>query len=251
MNATSPVYVVTYDCPHRKTYDVLTLLKTKGYRNVTVFYHPMTYKKMFRPLLQHRPSDLHAIDTQTLCQNLDFRCISLPSLEHLSDYIGEIGETPVLIAGAGLIPNDLLHKITFINAHPGYSPYARGLDAFKWSILKNLPIGVTVHTVKGEVEEKRREEKRTNLTDTGLYITRIHLQPTEVDTFHSMAYKVYEYEVSLLVQSLEMYDNALKENRIIEPLSDFPSTRRMPNNLERTLDLALKSYHCDLARYPC
>ena len=159
MNATSPVYVITYDCPHRKTYDVLTLLKAKGYRNVTVFCHPMTYKKTFRPLLQHRPSDLHAIDTQTLCQNLDFRCISLPSLEDLSDYVGEIGETPVLVAGAGLIPNDLLHKITFINAHPGYSPYARGLDAFKWSIFKNLPIGVTVHTVKGEVEEKRREEK--------------------------------------------------------------------------------------------
>ena len=158
MYNTSLVYVVTYDCPHRKTYDVLTLLETKGYRNVTVFYHPMTYKKMFRPLLQHRPSDLHAIDTQTLCQNLDFRCVSLPSLEYLSDYVSEIGETPVLIAGAGLIPNDLLHKITFINAHPGYSPYARGLDAFKWSILKNLPIGVTVHTVGWDSEEKRREE---------------------------------------------------------------------------------------------
>ena len=156
----SPVYVITYDCPHRKSYDVLTLLKAKGYRNVTVFCHPMTYKKTFRPLLQHRLSVLHAIDTRTLCRNLDFRCVSLPSLEYLSDYIGEIGETPVLIAGAGLIPNDLLHKITFINAHPGYSPYARGLDAFKWSIFKNLPIGVTVHTVKWEVEEKRREEKR-------------------------------------------------------------------------------------------
>ena len=66
-----------------------------------------------------------------------------------------------------------------------------------------------------------------------------------------MAYKVYEYEISLLVQSLEMYDNALKGNRIIEPLSDFPSTRRMPNDLERTLDLTLKNYHCDLTQYPC
>ena len=160
MNATSPVYVITYDCPHRKTYDVLTLLKTKGYENVTAFCHPTTYRKTFRPLLQHRPSVLHAIGTQTLCRNLNFRCISLPSLEDLSDHVGEIGETPVLIAGAGLIPNDLLHKVTFINAHPGYSPYARGLDAFKWSIFKNLPIGVTVHTVKGDSEENRREENR-------------------------------------------------------------------------------------------
>lgn len=250
MSISSPVFVITYDCPHRKTYDVLTLLRAKGYENVTVFCHPMTYRKMFRPLLQHRPSVIHDMDTQTLCRNLDFRCISLPSLKCLSDYVGEIGEMPVLIAGAGLIPEDLLHKVTFINAHPGYSPYARGLDAFKWSILKNLPIGVTIHTVKGESEEKRREEKR-DITDTGLYIARIHLQPTETDTFHSMAYKVYEYEISLLVQSIGMYDNALKNSRMIEPLSDFPSTRRMPNNLEHTLDLTLKSYRCDLARYPC
>ena len=181
MNVTSPVYVMTYDCPHRKTYDVLTLLKAKGYRNVTVFCHPMTYKKTFRPLLQHRPSDLHAIDTQTLCQNLDFQCISLPFLECLSNYVGEIGETPVLIAGAGLIPNDLLQKITFINAHPGYSPYARGLDAFKWSILKNLPIGVTVHTVRWSSEEKRREEKRREETRSYRYgaVYHTHTPATE------------------------------------------------------------------------
>ena len=160
MNITSPVYVISYDCPHRKTYDVSTLIKAKGYQNVTVFSHPMTYRKTFRSMLQHCPSDLHAINTQTLCRNLDFRYISLPSLEYLSDYVGKIGETPVLIAGASLIPNDLLHKVTFINAHPGYSLYARGLDAFKWSILKNLPIGVTIHTAKGEVEERRGEERR-------------------------------------------------------------------------------------------
>ena len=253
MNIAEPVFVLTYDCPHRKTYDTLTLLNAKGFKNVTVFCHPMTYMKTFRPLLQHRPPIVHDIDTQTLCKNLGFRYISLQSVNGLSDYVNDIGETPVLIVGAGLIPDVLLNTIVFINAHPGYSPYARGLDAFKWSLLKNLPIGVTVHTVKGNEEEKRREEKRreTNYADTGLYIMRIVLQPTEADSFHSMAYKVYEHEVALLVQSLELYKNALKENRIIEPLPDFPSTRRMPNDLERTLDLTLKSYHCNPSQYPC
>ena len=160
MNIAEPVFVLTYDCPHRKTYDTLTLLNAKGFKNVTVFCHPMTYMKTFRPLLQHRPPIVHDIDTQTLCKNLGFRYISLQSVNGLSDYVNDIGETPVLIVGAGLIPDVLLNTIVFINAHPGYSPYARGLDAFKWSLLKNLPIGVTVHTVKGNEEEKRREEKR-------------------------------------------------------------------------------------------
>lgn len=144
----NPIFVIAYDCPHRKTFDVVSGLSALGYRNVTVFACPMSYKKIFRPPLQHRPSVVYDIDTQTLCKNLSFQFIALKSLQELTAYTGQIGGAPVLIAGAGLIPEHLLDKITFINAHPGYIPYARGLDAFKWSILENLPIGVSSHMIE-------------------------------------------------------------------------------------------------------
>ena len=83
MNLLQKVFVIAYDCPHRKTYDVLTLLKSFGYKNVTVFTSPMTYKKTFIPLLQHRPNTVHFIETKTLCDHLDYRCEGLKQLKDL------------------------------------------------------------------------------------------------------------------------------------------------------------------------
>lgn len=235
MNLLQKVFVVAYDCPHRKTYDVLTLLKAFGYKSVTVFTSPMTYKKTFIPLLQHRPNTVHFIDTKTLCDNLNYRCINLKSLQELILFVKDVEEAPVLIAGAGLLPNELLNKINFINVHPGYLPYARGLDAFKWSLLQNLPIGVTAHLLGQEV-------------DSGVLIHRLRIFPQKNDTFHSLAYKVYEEEINLLVKSIELYKNA---KEIIQTLDTFPAHKRMPNEIEKTLDVTLKTYYCDENLYNC
>lgn len=233
MNA--PVFVVAYDCPHRKTFDVLTGLLALGYRNVSVFGCPMTYRKSFKPILQHRPRVVHDIDTYTLCKNLCFRFTALKALQELAAYIDQIGEAPVLIAGAGLIPEDLLDKITFVNAHPGYIPYARGLDAFKWSIFENLPIGVSSHIVG-------------HVVDAGKLIKRLRIVPEPGDTFHSLAQKVYEQEIKLLLDSVLEYKHVLKEVKEVE---GFLAHKRMPNNIERILDITLESYHNDESLYNC
>ncbi len=231
----TPVFVIAYDCPHRKTFDVLTGLSALGYRNVTVFSSPMTYKKTFIPLLQHRPEVVYSIDTCALCKNLGFQFIPLDALKALAEYIEVIGEAPVLIAGASLIPEDLLDKITFVNAHPGYIPYARGLDAFKWSILENLPIGVSSH-ILGHV------------VDAGKLIKRVRIIPGEGDTFHRLAQKVYEQEIKLLLESVEDYKHVLKD---VKELVEFPTHKRMPNDVEKTLDITLKDYHCNESLYNC
>ena len=231
----NPIFVIAYDCPHRKTFDVLSGLSALGYKNVTVFVCPMSYTKTFKPLLRHRPSVVYDIDAQTLCRNLCFQFIALKTLQELTAYMREIGEAPVLIAGAGLIPEDLLDKITFINAHPGYIPYARGLDAFKWSILENLPIGVSSH-ILGHV------------VDAGKLIKRLRIVPEPGDTFHSLAQKVYEQEIKLLLDAVLEHKHVLKEVKGIE---GFPTHKRMPNDIEKTLDITLKSYHCDESLYNC
>ena len=37
------IAVLTYNQPHRKTYDTICLLKAKGYENVVVYAQEMTY----------------------------------------------------------------------------------------------------------------------------------------------------------------------------------------------------------------
>jgi len=63
-----------------------------------------------------------------------------------------------------------------------------------------------------------------------------------------LAYKVYEEEINLLVKSIELYKNA---KGIIQPLDAFPAHKRMPNEIEKTLDVTLKTYYCDENLYNC
>ena len=55
--------VLTYNIPHRKTYDTLCLLKARGYKDVIVFAMPLHYKKQFKPLYEHRPQLINQISS--------------------------------------------------------------------------------------------------------------------------------------------------------------------------------------------
>lgn len=49
------IAVLTYPVKHRKTYDVLSLLRANGYTDVEVYAIPLHYQKKHFPTIQHRP----------------------------------------------------------------------------------------------------------------------------------------------------------------------------------------------------
>ncbi|MDP5048336.1 MAG: hypothetical protein NWQ39_07995, partial [Saprospiraceae bacterium] len=51
------------------------------------------------------------------------------------------------------------------------------------------------------------------------------------DTFHSVAYRVYETEIEMLVKSISLIEN---KNASLESLADnrYTANRRMPHHLE-------------------
>lgn len=49
------IAVLTYPVKHRKTYDVLCLLKANGYTDENVYAIPFRYHKTLIPLIRHRP----------------------------------------------------------------------------------------------------------------------------------------------------------------------------------------------------
>jgi phosphoribosylglycinamide formyltransferase-1 len=97
----------------------------------------------------------------------------------------------VLVCGAGLLPEEFIHKYKVVNAHPGYIPNCRGLDAFKWAIYENQPIGVTAHLLGDEV-------------DAGEIIIRENIPVYDNDTFHAVAQRVYENEIRILVDAIDI-----------------------------------------------
>lgn len=201
--------IMTYNVPHRKTYDTLCLLKAMGIVDVIVFAEPFHYTKKYKPLIEHRPIITNEITPKELCQNLNF-----PYYDGFDET--EIPESSkILICGAGIIPQEVINKYRIINAHPGYLPNVRGLDALKWAIYDGQPIGVTTHQLGEKI-------------DAGLIIERSMVPLYFNDTFHAVAQRQYEMEVSMLVDAIEKIESA---NEIVEP-QNYPLKKRMSHELE-------------------
>ena len=216
------IAVLTYPTKHRKTYDVLSLLKANGYVDVQVCASPFSYQKKRMPIIQHRPEMNFPIpDLKELCLNLGYEY----KFGKLNSFNIE-QERIVLIAGAGILPDDFVCTHTVVNAHPGYIPNCRGLDALKWAIVENQPIGVTTHLIGPHV-------------DSGKVIERRIIDIYEMDTFHAVAERVYENEISMLIEAIPKCNNEYF-NRVYS--ENFILHKRMPASIEKDLFQMFEQY---------
>ena len=179
--------IITYDAPHRKTQDLVMRLRMRGYDDLTLLATPFVKREPRRTLYQHRPEPLQGDVAQMV------RTVTRCRVDEIADIIkfAEF-ENPfdtILIAGAGLLPDALVEQHRIINAHPGYLPYARGLDAFKWALYHKLPIGVTTHFINTE-------------PDAGVLIDRKFVPIYFSDTFHSVAMRIYDTELDMLIDAI-------------------------------------------------
>lgn len=201
---------------------MLSLLKANGYTDVKVYAIPFHYQKKKQPLIQHRPEmNFHVPEISKLCANLGYR-YEVGELDSL--YIDK--ERIVLIAGGGILPDEFVREHMIINAHPGYIPNCRGLDAFKWAIMEKQPVGVTTHLIGQYV-------------DAGKIIERRIIDIYKTDTFHAVAERVYENEVSMLVEAVESCQYEGLE--MVYP-GDYTLHKRMPEEIERNLIEMFEEY---------
>jgi methionyl-tRNA formyltransferase len=223
--STQKVSILTYNVPHRKTFDTLSLLKAKGFNDVNIIAIPFHYLKKFQPHIQHRPSVVHEIQPEELCKNLGYSFQIQSSLDDL-----ELSGETILICGAGIIPEHLIDNNRIINSHPAILPLVRGLDALKWSLYNGQPLGVTSHIISKEA-------------DAGFLIDQQKVEVQKFDTFHSLAYKLYELEIKMLVAALDSSFENLKE---LKPSPDSKVNKRMSNEVEEELFQNINGY---LAKY--
>ncbi len=209
--------IITYDTPHRKTQDLVTSLILNGYSELHLITIPWVKRNNFQPIFKHRPSKCENIDIKELSARLKIS-YSKHEVSQLSDFFDKKNFNHILIAGAGLLPNELAKKHKIINSHPGYLPNVKGLDAFKWAIYLGQPLGVTTHYISEKADEGQLIERR---------IIPVYFE----DSFHNVAYRIYETEIEMLVNSIKLIDN----NQIkYESLSDnkYVANKRMPHNKE-------------------
>lgn len=214
------IAVITYNTPHRKTQDVLFQLKAKGYENITVLALPFVKRENpFQPIFAHRPSTAIQVETKTLCERLNAEFL-LVNADYINNYLNENITDFTLIAGAGLLPNELVENHKLINSHPGWLPKVRGLDSFKWAIHNQEKLGVTCHFVDSEA-------------DAGFLIEQVKVPIYKNDTFHSVAYRQYEIEIDLLIRSIEIIPTLTSFQSL--STTEWEATRRMPKAIEEKI----------------
>lgn len=152
------IALFVYDFPHRKSNDFLLELVAAGFRNITVLAAPKKVLRtsdegsyFYRSLVH--PS---APDMRELCARLG---IVFHRVEHGDSVrIGEIVRESRcelgIIGGARIIPSKVISLFDrgVINFHPGKIPETSGLDAFFYSVRKDVPVGVTTHFIDGRVD---------------------------------------------------------------------------------------------------
>lgn len=197
------VYILTYDKPHRKTQDVVQRLRAViPDNNLRLTVLPWVDRKNHKPLyptkLPPAKIEVHQLGLK-MGKLRDVRSGSL-----------------VVIAGAGLLPPAFVKFNTVINSHCGWLPVVRGLDALKWAIYYDYPIGCTTHIIDDQIDRGLLIERR-----------RVTLSPT--DSLFSVAMKQYDLELEMLVDCI--YRETWKQaTEFSEPAPD--PTRRMPHLTE-------------------
>lgn len=181
------IAIITYDHPHKKTKDLVQRLIINGHRDISLICIPWQHRQPHRPIFDHRPKDPFPIAPLNLAFQLCLEYVY--AFDLTADLLQEFDK--ILIGGCGIITEKITSRFSIINAHPGYLPNVRGLDAFKWAVLEQQPIGVTTHIIDAGI-------------DQGILIDRTIITVNANDTFHSVAQRIYDTEIEMLARSITM-----------------------------------------------
>jgi hypothetical protein len=203
------IALITYDVPHRKTQDVLLRMMWRGCFDLVLIVTPFKTRPTREVLFQHRPAQLIGPSAASLASRFD---LDILPIEEWRSFCGNFEF--FVVCGSGLIDPEFCQAGRIVNCHPGLIPRCRGLDAFKWAIQDDLPIGNTLHFIDQQV-------------DLGEVY---HHQITDVfaeDDLASFADRHYAAEIHLLSH----FDCYLQNGRIFELPVGEPR-KRMPRDIE-------------------
>jgi len=218
------VGILTYDYFHLKTEQVVHQLIRKGFKELTLFALPYTQRPDRPVLIPHRPKQVDAITTEDLAIGNNLSFVRYDGKSELSkcDFY--------LITGAGVLPPSVVKGKQIINAHPGVIPSARGLDAFKWSIYNQIPLGITLHYIDAEV-------------DAGQIITIVRTPVYVGDSLMTLARRHYELEIEVMSNFTHYLVHSFVE---AFPAND--ARRRMPADTEAVMVRRFDDYKAAFAK---
>ena len=214
--------VITYDCPHLKTQQLIDGLYYKGYE-VKLFTLPFMERKKREVYFQHRPQQIDGLSVAGISKKYHLEVINFNSDSEIP-----CGMDYYLIGGAGILSSDCIEGKRIINCHPGLIPMMRGLDSFKWAIDEKLPVGNTLHFINSDIDKGTIIYQETTLVKN-------------TDTLESFAARHYQAEIRLLID-FEKYLFRISQDNNGNNLKEGPIRKRMPYERELLLPERFQAY---------
>jgi len=220
------VGVITYDIPHLKTQQLLSALVLDQELEISLYVIPFRSRTTRNVLFSHRPNMATGGYPKEVASARQISILTIPDVRDIED-----DADVYVLGGAGLLPGEFVTRATVINVHPGLIPTVRGLDAFKWAIHDDLPLGVSMHVLDAEVDLGRHLKS----VPTPIYVN---------DTLGTLARRHYENEITLLANFRRFLEHPAA------PLSDLEERaprKRMPKDTEKAMVRAFPQYvarHC-------
>ena len=198
---------------HLKSEQLLCGLALDQSLSLSVFALPFVEREQRTVLFEHRPNMRSGADMMAFCRFYDLPFQRIQTVNE----IGE-GYDACLIAGAGLLPGEFVERVPTINCHPGLIPAVRGLDAFKWAIHDNQPLGITLHLIDAEV-------------DKGVHLISLETPIFASDTIENVASRHYHREIALMLN----FRRWLKDPAQPFNVPERTARMRMPKEVEQNM----------------
>lgn len=211
--------LLTYDTLHLKTAQVFQQLRDAGRHELGFMVMPFTPRPKRNVLFAHRPEQFAGVGARQLA-----KAHGLPMHSYENWRAHEADYDHFIVCGSNLIDAEFAETGKILNVHSGLIPAVRGLDSFKWAILRGDPMGNSLHVI----------DKRA---DAGRLLAHVHTPLYSTDDLRSFADRHYAVEIWML----GTIDTLIKGGKVGD-LPEQDATMRMKLEVEQGLDAAFETY---------
>ena len=216
--------LISYNSRHLKTEQVFEGLIRKRY-SLKFYLLPFRQFKKRSVLFEHRPKQNNSAHVLDIAHKHGVDVVLL------EDFRGSDLDSDCdiyLILGGQILSKKAVENKRIINAHPGVLPTTRGLDAFKWAIYYEEPLGVTLHYIDESVDFGQVISiRRTNVYGS--------------DSLHTLARRHYENEIDMLINFEDLLNKPIFDFNY-ELLRTGQPRKRMPLEQEREMLNKFEAY---------
>lgn len=216
--------VFAYNWPHKKTQDVLLRLWVEGMDLACVVAMDPVELDLPESTRRVKPEHVDQVHPRKVADRMG---VPYHEVQHstpecagiLRDHGVELG----VIAGARILKGEVLDAPTegILNLHPGLIPEVRGLDALKWAIHLDEPLGVTAHLIDERV-------------DAGRVVLRREIDLKPDDTWIDLSLRQHETELAIMPEAVERV--AEEGAEAFDLVGESEKRGKMPPEMEAGLD---------------